>query len=313
MIACQFAIRDPRVVLRVAVPLLLASGCDLVFTLEPPAPVAVCGPYEEIGPQSFVGLEEVTDFSVDRSGVTGFVMSKRNGDVRLTPIALSAENTWIVDEARLFNLDVLHDTQGVRIGRTAPAGDLFASQFAQEAGDLRVFRYELSRTNNVWAAEAFPVSPAASADTTIAGGAVEINDGFGPDRFFRHVPILHETDTLDRFVSIASSEPDARFDWFEPTVDGQLVTAAINRVHEVTQAALALGPNGKLVMAYAAVEGESSMLYLSEKLKARFPAGARLDELDGPGAETEPFLGEDCSTIYFRRGNAIIKAQAELP
>jgi hypothetical protein len=300
-------------VFRVAVPLLLASGCDLVFALEPPGAVAVCGPYQEIGPQSFEDLVEVTDFSVDRTGNTGFVMSKRNGDVRLTPIVQTAENTWSIDLERMFNVDVLHDEQGVRIGRTSPAGDLFASQFAQEVGDLRVFRYELSRTNNVWAAEPLPVSPTVSADTMIAGGAVEINDGFGPDRFFRHVPILHETETLDRFVSIATSDPDARFDWFEATADGQLVTDAINRTQEVTQASLALGPNNKVVMAYAAIEGESSMLFLSEKIKARFPVGARLDELDGPGEEREPFLSEDCSTIYFRRGDAIIKARVELP
>jgi hypothetical protein len=282
---------------------LLLSGCDLVFTLEPPTPEAVCGPYKEIAPQSFEGLVEVTDFSVDRTGNTGFVMAKRNGDLRLTPIVQHADNAWSIDASRLFNLDMLHDTEGVRIGRTSPSGDLFASQFAQEAGDLRVFRYALSPTN-MWAAESFPVSPASSADATLpaapsrstmASVPTGSSDTFDPTRPRRWIASL-----------IATSDPDAR-STARGTADGQLVTT-INRVR--IHAGAARGPQQQGRMATRSSRA-SSMVFLSEKIKARFPVGARLDELDGPGAEREPFLSEDCSTIYFRRGDAIIKAQAE--
>jgi len=312
VIAHGAAIRDPVAVLRVVVPLLVATGCDLVFTLEAPPPVSACGTYRDVEQLAFgPDLEDVTDFSVDDTGMTGFVMARSPivNRQRITAIQ-RVDGVWVRDPTREANLEVLTNLDKVTFGRIAPNGEAFLANRSQAEDDFRVFRYILN--TNGWGSRE-QVSPTNTLESTFAGGEIEINDGFGPDRFFRHIPILHASEQGERFLSIASSEPLA-VEWFEPLDEGRLITEEINERHEVTMAALALGPSNDLVMAYAALpEGATagSQLFLTEKDGKRYPVGALLDELDEPGDEVEPFLSRDCSKLFYRRGDAIFMAQPE--
>jgi hypothetical protein len=125
--------------------------------------------------------------------------------------------------------------------------------------------YRYAFSNAMWVRNE-PVTPQLANESTFAGGEVEVDAG------------------------------------------SRQITDAINAVHDARSAALAVAPSGRLVLAYAATKrGETtgSRLYLVEKIKGKFDAGERIEdvevELDGGEELVEPWLAPGCEAVYFRR------------
>ncbi|HEU0034850.1 MAG TPA: hypothetical protein VFQ53_29700 [Kofleriaceae bacterium] len=290
----------------------VTSACSLVFPLDGPPPSA-CGRFVDAEPLPFASeLGAVRELSIDDTGTRGFALATDQLDPRvrtpvLTPLALGDDGVWRFDPARQGNLATLRANENVHFGRIAPNGDLFAAQHGLD-DDYRVFRYVFA--SGSWLVSE-NVSPLVPTESSFAGGEIEINDGFGADRFYRHIPILHVTEDGARYVSIASSEPVGR-PWIPDAIEGRLTTDEINAAHDVTGAGLALGPDGDLVLVYAAETDAGSRLYVAEKRgNGTFPVGVPLAELDDDGDEVEPQISRDCSRLTFRRGETIFTARAD--
>jgi hypothetical protein len=287
---------------RVAVLLVAASGCDLVFDPEE-RPISVCGPYGDPVPLAFAPeLGQVTGFSVDATGTRAFVHAKKLTTVKLV------DGVWVEDAMRVANLDQVANSDHILEGRIAPTGDLFAAIAPPDKARYRIYHYKLAVAGWQLVEE---VTPLSSSESTFPGGEFEIAANQQMTAFSRQVPVIHETDNLDRSVAIAVSDPP-NLPFREVAIDGRLSTAEINDVHAPSQASLAGGPNGRLVMLYAAThvgEHTGSRIYLSEKKNNAFAVGVRVFEAEHAGEEVlEPWLSPDCATLYFRRTPSVDQA-----
>jgi hypothetical protein len=319
MIARSCAIRDPVIVLRVAALLLVASGCDVAFPLEAP-PITACGIYAEpVAVEFDPSLQNLSQFSVDGSGTHGLVhaMNAATNREGLTPIVKMGE-VWIFDLKLEMGLELL-ETQtnaGVKVANLTAKGELFGGQQSAASSDLEVYHYKPDVPGTGWLAVENEAVSSRAGQSTTPGGEIEVLD---PNimKLFRSIPVVHQdVPTLRRTIEIAFSHPvDNPFSWVDQTQAGASVTAEINAVHEPTQGALARSPRegGPLALVYAAtpIGKTGSDLFVSEKHNGTYPIGIRLAELSTSADEVEPFVNEDCSAIYFRRGDTIMMAVRE--
>ncbi|MBX3161386.1 MAG: hypothetical protein KF773_35825 [Deltaproteobacteria bacterium] len=284
--------------------LAFASGCHVLFEAEP-IPLAPCGAFGAPVPQAFdPALGRVTELSVDATGVRGMVRSTTPMVPRGRVIAVElAGGAWRADPARVANLAALENEFRLAFARVSPSGDMFAAELPTDDFAYRVFRWTF---DGVWKRQE-SVTPQLANESTYPGGEVEVAAGAG--ELFRTIPIVHEDDNLVRFLAIAVSNPPA-LPWAEALLDGHQITEQINAAHDVRSAALAVGPSGRLVLAYAATargQARGSRLYLVEKIFGVFAAGERVRDVEvklalRDGEElVEPWLAEGCSALYFRR------------
>ena len=300
------------------VALLFVAGCQLAYPVQPAGAPSACGSFRVEAEELFDGLDDVSEFSVAAGGTEGFVKAVRTGDTQpvLHAIAKTGD-TWRIDAVRsggAVPLSVLQSQRGLRAGRASAAGDLFGAVIDLEAPTVfsRVIHYQFSNQGNGWGQHAPAPTESIAEDSTVPGGAIDVPQPVG---VIRQVPVLHYPERGERFLSVLvqldDDDEDTLDDWTELLDDGVLATDAINATHEdIDQASLAIGPNGAVVMAYAATDGGQSRLFLAEKDGDQFPRGVQLDELDGDGDEVEPFVSPDCKTLWFRRGRSIYRASA---
>jgi hypothetical protein len=302
------------------VALLAVAGCQLAFPEDPDEPPSACGSFRVEAEEQFDGLEDTVEFSVHAAAMTGFVKAKQAGEnlTLIYPIKL-VDGRWQIDDMRIpvgaaVRLDVLQMEEGLIAGRASPQGDLFGARVDLMAASVfsQVVHYQLSPNGNGWGQHPPAPTSLIAQDSTVPGGAAELPQQFG---VIRQVPVLHFPDAGKHFVSVLTQLDDANDmttdPWVELLDDGVLATEPINAAHaDIEQAAMALGPNGKIVIAYEARDGGESRLFLTEKDGEQFPVGVHLDEIDGDGSEVEPFLSPDCQTLWFRRGGSIFRAVA---
>ena len=295
--------------LRAVAVVLVLVGCDQVWQLHRDIPASACGFYDDLHRVNFDGLgNDVTDLSVDGTGLRGFVQGTTSTRTGLIPVKLDG-GSWIPDSRFEANLGQLGTNEFVHFGRISYTGDLFASQRSQTTGLYSVYQYRFM--NSMWVlANNFAVAMS-TGQTTYAGSELETMQTFG---LSAQVPIIHEPNTAEPpYVGMAERPPNVTT-WTEAVSGGRLSTFAINEVHEVTHAVIGRGPNDKIVLLYAARpkrSTESSDLFLSEKEGAFFPVGIPLEAVNTSDDELEPWISEDCHTLYFRRGDTIMSAEAK--
>lgn len=294
---------------RLAVLLVALGGCDVVFMLEEKFPPVACGKYGDITKVSFdPALSPVTEFSINGDGTRGFVQATHAGRTGVTPVK-NVDGTWVHDPMFEANLGQLQSSQRLRFGRISFRNELFAAQLL-DSGYFAAWHYAF---NGTWAlANNFPVAiePTRS---TFPGGELELDTPADPSRSLDQIVIIDLDDDARTSISIAAKQPAGMA--FEKIYAGaKLSTFPINEVHEPTQGALVRGPNGLLVLAYAArrkdkVTGEpigSSDIYMSEKDGDVFPVGIPVEKINTNADELEPWVSEDCQSLFFRRGNDIL-------
>jgi hypothetical protein len=302
-------------VLRVAA-LVGVAGCQVVFPYEGPSEPSACGRFVVDEEQVFADLVDVVEFSVNADATLGFAKGIRTGDSAplLFPIAREG-GAWRVDDARIpvggaNRLDLeLQQMRGVREGRSAPSGELFAGalDLVGDTGSSRVQHLQLGV--NGWTVQLPEPTVFVQLDATVPGGVAEVPADFG---IIRQLPVLHRPAAGERFLSVLTQFDNTSMatEWDELTDGGVLATEPINAAHEhIDQASIAVGPNTRVVIAYQASDNGRTELFLTEKQFEVFPPGVPLDL----GDAVEPFLSPDCKALYFRRGTQIFRAISDSP
>jgi hypothetical protein len=275
-----------------------ASGCDVVLLPER-IESELCGPYGEPTPVAFAaGLPALTHFSVvdDRA-------LARETEIPFRLRALKLDGTaWTDDAERNVNLDELR-ANGVHYVHLGFDATLFAAQRVD--GFYRVYEYAFGTVG--WAiANQTPVAFETSIDLYPGGALVT---GAGTPDEYRYLATTRGQ-TGDVAIAVEAPVVDG---WRTEIAGGMLSSQAINDVHTVSSAALALGANGKPTLLYAATPrgaATGSDLYVSQRVSGLFQIGVPLALEGDNGEELEPSTNADCSVLYFRRGDQILQARA---
>jgi hypothetical protein len=294
---------------------VLAAGCNLAFPLPEVPRSESCGPY---GPATAIAFgveiqDPISDLSVLRDGSRALVRANHGieANTPITAVKL-VNNRWVHDPMYQANLDILQLAQRVSWGHLSFEGEMFAAQLV--GTELSAFRYTFQTSGpmaNTWQLD--PVTPIAFAngEDVIPFGALQTGTG-ATDRY-QYVVTRHDPRDGGRpYIAVAVDPPENDV-WRDEVVSGGVLsTEAINKVHIVSQAVLALGRDGRIAMIYAARENGRSQLFISDKRNARFEEGIPIIEHNELGEdEVDPWTNPDCSVLYYRRRNILYRAELD--
>lgn len=285
--------------------LLFCSGCDKIITLDPPNE-AVCGPYESITPVPFSDfLVEPRDFSVSYDPNVGMVYAKIQINATEThtgpvPIRLDTDGLWKPDrvtnikaqwgEGRASGAHILGDGTAFvwrdRTTQTAPSLNRFAFTSAwNQTTTEGPLDNDLSRNF-------FP------------GNEIVLPIDNGQLRFFVEVRTAFTGAEKNR---ILIRQKFAETQWVD-TAQASLIADRM----DIDPSAAVMTLDHQILLYAARVDGEKSRIYASRRSKAddKFLIGELVDlDSDDVLDETEPWIAQDCKTLYFRRGGITYRAQ----
>jgi hypothetical protein len=284
---------------------LLASGCDLVVSLDPP-PATACGQFDS---------PTEVPFATDLPKLVGFSPVGERALARTTDtpphvLALKLDaGVWVRDPLYQGNLETLYMQTRLHYGQLTFEGKMFGGVRDATNPDYYVYLYRFAAPQ--WVIDE-PMPIAFSTGVSVLPGGSLIT-GENENEYKYHVTT--QTMGTERKV-IVVVKTRAMTSWMTEAVSGLPTTAPINETHDVIDGAIALAPapNDRPALVYAAklrTDSGSSDLYVSQKNQGVWQVGVPLDELSVDGEdEVEPYVNADCSLLYFRRGDKIFQARA---
>ena len=291
--------------------LVCCGGCDLVIPLTEPENVA-CGPYARITPVMFdVGLEEPSDFSIHYNGAQGMVRARVTlpGTPTLTytgPVPIVFDDpsqTWKLDPTRFGAINAFRLDGGHLLGDGSVFG--WKDRIAATGTPPQLDRYTFNPTMMLWSADSTGQMLETDLSRNLRPGneIVLPLENNGLLRFFVQVRVDYERLARNqivirqKFVSqpwLATDQADkiARLATIDPS------------------AAVMTADHGVLVYA-ASDSGAKQRIYASRRdAEDQFEIGRPIDLDSDPSVDdTEPWIAEDCRTLYFRRGGVTYRAQ----
>lgn len=287
--------------------MLVLGGCDLVVPLTEPPDVA-CGPYATIEAVMFAPeLEEPSDFSIHYNGTQGMVHATvkvpANPSMTYTgPVPIVQDpgsQQWVIDP-RFTNINTFKLDGGHILGDGSLFGWRDAIVATGSPPELNRFVF-----TSKWSAEATPQPLESDLSRNLRPGneIVLPLENNGMLRFFTQIRVdqtgarRNQIEIRQKFVNqpwLATNQADniAQLDRLNPS------------------AAVLTADHGILIYA-ASDEGGKQRIYASRRdTEDQYEVGRQIDlrsksDLD----DTEPWIGENCQTLYFRRDRMIYRAQ----
>jgi hypothetical protein len=295
------SVRDAGRVARLAVLLVLLSGCQLVFGLDDDYAPPVCGPFGEPEPVLFdPQLVGPKDFSVDKTGTSGMVHALYDaGTPRLTRphVIKKVGGMWMPDPANDQG-----SIDGLSGGRMMSGGTVFGWI------DGAAPRLDEYLPGPPWSPNTLEVVDFEPSYQKRAGNLIEPPVGGGLT--VRLLVVTAENDNARTTLQIR------RFVRMPPPDNFWVKTGLLDDINtESVQASSGvLTANGDRLV-YAAKIGDDpiSHLYATRvRVDDSFGLGERLD-IPGNTNEanvTEPWINDNCTAIYFNRDGVILTARA---
>ena len=295
--------------MRFGLVLLVVCGCDLVIPLTKPEPAA-CGPYTTVTPVVFdPALLEPSDFSVHYNGTQGMVRARVATGPSTTytgpvPLVLDeATGTWMLDTARFpRGLPALALDGGHLLGDGSFFGWIDAA--GAEVPKLGRYRFQ-GTTNAMWSVDGMELALESDFSRNLRpGNEIVLMAEGDPLRFFPQIRIDF-TGAMQR-NQLVIRQRFAPQPWL-PTDQAQKIAREtyINPTSAVMTADHA-------ILVYAASEhGGKQQIFASVRdTDDQFDLGRPVTiDLPGEVDDTEPWIGETCATLYFRRGGITYRAQ----
>lgn len=294
--------------MRFGLVLIVCSGCDLVIPLTEPAS-AVCGPYETVTPVVFEdALVEPSDFSVHYNGTQGMVRARVATGAGATytgpvPIVLDASGTWILDAARFpRGLPSLALDGGHMLGDGSFFG--WNDAVGSEVPNLGRYRFLGSAGAAAWSNDGMEVPLESDFSRNLRPGNEIVLEAEGdPLRFFpqiriditgrqRNQIVIRQRFAPQPWLPTDQAERIARETYINPT------SAVMTADHAILL--YAASENGGKQQIFASVRDTDDRYGIGTPVTIDLPG-----EID----DTEPWIGETCATLYFRRGGVTYRAE----
>ena len=290
---------------------MCCGGCDLVIPLTEPQNVA-CGPYASITPVMFdVGLEEPSDFSIHYDGTQGMVRARvklpANPAMTYTgpvPIVFDAPTaTWKLDPERFANIDTFKLDGGHLLGDGSVFGWRDLVVVTNAPPELN--RYLFSTTNRMWGTEASgqPLETDLSRNLRPGNEIVLPLENNGMLRFFVEIRVDYEQLKKNQIVI---RQKFVNQPWLATDQADKLARS------ETLDPSAAVMTADHAVLVYAASDnGAKQRIYASRRdAEDQFDVGRPIElDSDADLDDTEPWIAQDCTTLYFRRGGVTYRAQ----
>jgi hypothetical protein len=296
-------------------------------------PVA-CGPYGVPVPVVFTGaVAGARDASFDEAGVHGLVVVGTNATI--LPVIQTAPDTFALDPARMGGLTALQTTGNLRTAHitAAPnhlipsglldpkiAADMFGAVRPTAGNDLEVDHFNFSTATKVWSFAEGTTVDAVQDVSVYPGNELELATD-APTLFTRYLCVVRVDAALTHTVDVDQRLP-ADANWHLQKVGTDPATLAINGVHSVQQAVIALGtlPTATveahpLTLIYSAVPlgapaGTPAHLFVSAHTANGFPVGTQVGVEIEDGELVEPWVNTSCTILWFRRGDTVYRADS---
>ncbi|MDQ3367571.1 MAG: hypothetical protein M3680_19285 [Myxococcota bacterium] len=291
---------------RIALLLLVAGGCDLVIAIEEPAPTA-CGPYGSLTPVAFDPLIEAPyGFSVRANGMLGAVTARVAGVTHTYVIQLDDTGVWRLhsNPARNTGLGAVRDGSIGDRGATE-VDELYGATGEPGATFTWIF------ATPTWGTDANPIKQDQLYDVTV-GNVVEVVeeiDGVIVPQRKRAVVTLTPDDGVGKNLLLFTDllAPYAGALWN----DDPERTDPINRDPDESPSQGVLTDDLFTLVYAARRRGGSSDLYVSRRddVTRQWRPGTRLRGVNTDADELEPWINRDCSTLYFFRDGVTYQAQ----
>lgn len=289
--------------------LLAASGCDRVFLDEPPAPV--CGPFGAPEPLTFAAeLEAPHGFSVRGDGSLGAVTARVDGQNGVYVVREDAGAWSLVAGARNTGLP-RGPLAGGAIAEVDLAGqdELYAWTGVPARTEVQGYRF----VGTSWGGTNLTLLRNPDFDVT-AGNVVEVVEDVGGEPVAqrkRAVLTLTPADGTKSLLVFA--------DQLAPYLDGGLErgwddaperTRPLNEVREIDPSRGVVTRDLAILVYAARVAGGDSDLYASriDDVEKTWGPGVKLVGVNTAADEVEPWIDEDCATLYFHRDGVTYRA-----
>ena len=286
--------------------LLAGGGCDRAFGLVREASPPICGPYgapEEVQFSPALLAAGVHDFSVDATGQLGMVNASLKSGVITAwhgPHAVKpgGDGVWIQDLAR--DKDVLNSLDG---GHMQYDGKATGWTDVPRGATLR--EYTFAPGPMKWA------SGAEQIENTLTSSAHAGNTIATPDGVRRWLVELLIPETAPFVNTLQIYERLATMPW-QLTAQGNALRTTKPKLN-INGAVLTMAHDR---MIYTANVGDERV---EGELVYRIFAGERVDDIYEPGVElmiegaesavgfSEPWINDDCTTLYYRQNDATWK------
>jgi hypothetical protein len=287
--------------------LLVGGGCDLVIPLTEPTEAA-CGPFASIAPVVFDdSLEEPSDFSTHYDGTHGMVRARvklpANPAMTYTgPVPIVFDEStlaWKLDGPRLLNLSSFRLDGGHLLGDGSVFG--WKDRTTNPSAPPSLVRYSLS---GMWTADGSGDVLDDPSKNMRPGNEIVLpleNNGFL--RFFPQVRLGNDASERNQIVIRQKfvNENWVNTDQADPIANSTSVNPS---------AAVMTADHGVLVYA-ASQNGGKQRIFASRRDRTdQYQIGTQLAlDADAELDDTEPWIGETCATLYFRRGGITYRAQ----
>jgi hypothetical protein len=283
--------------------LLVLAGCDIAFGIDPVDQTpTLCGPYGPPEPVAFdAALGSPTDFSVAKDGIHGLVRATV-GAVGPTPIVYDESTaTWVVDNVRNAGIMLQLGLSGGHMGET---GDVYGWIAYVQGGQSSLQHYIYSTTSMLWSATTNELGPGSTTFDLASGQEIEIpDDESNPTayaRFLAEVKLPTNGEPVHSFDILVEDFGTTFFlsSGFATELDNDVALdingAAMTAKHHILVYSAILAPDTE------------SHLYETEFTRNHFTIGTPMRSLMLAGhPDDQPWVNEDCSTIWFHRDNAV--------
>jgi hypothetical protein len=284
--------------------LILASGCDAVFSLDPlvPYPPSLCGPYAEATPVMFspeLVAKQAHDLSVSSPGV-GAVVTEDGFVHHVVPVTFDAgSQTWM-----RAGMEILR----YRGHRTAD--DTVYGESIDDA--TTVVEYKLNA--GVWNAQSPTVATDPCFNYTI-GNEYDVVDPVNGLQLQRATLVKAASGNVGCDVGKDQLVITNRTPPFSPSRlwrEDPPRTMPLNDNPAVAPSQAVMTQDLRTIV-YAGKHDSEYDLYVTtlDKDMNNFATGQIIDSVSLPGAvEDEPWIDADCTTIWFRRDGVTMTASA---
>jgi hypothetical protein len=297
-------------VIRFASLVALLASCDVAFQLgEQKVPLpTVCGPYTQLTPVTIdPSISEPHDFSVSLDGLHALV----SGPAGPVPLVPDGPDSWMIDGALqpgLASYQLLGAHESWRDPAAPPQpGDALGwyNSLSPDGHPYILDRFEFKATS--WAPDASVSDLRPDPDyDAVAGNDVETFVGPGDEDIVHHVielEIALHPPTPNRVTQLFNTLPAHTLQ-----ANNQFVTA-INTADLLLTGVVLGQTRDRIVMSATHTDGTDEGLYLSHAILISQGGSGDFDDpipfggpkVDTPDDETEPWINQDCTKLWFRR------------
>jgi hypothetical protein len=306
-------------VVRLVLVLLVASGCDLVFSVNHVEPQeGACGPFLSVKPVTISGVTEPRGFSINADETLALVTGKDASDQTRPIVLMKVGEEWQPDPMMQTGLSpgqkaaTLAPSEPVPVGFTYP-GDvlrpaMLLSTIPPGGSKAQLGRYFWSGTT--WAADTNQPEFSLSGYDVYGGNVWTRVGATNPDvDRVRHTVLWMVTQDPSEGpnkIAITANTPPSF------TLEDKARTVGFNSLGKRIGQAVMTEDRAKLV--YSALSGTASDIFAVEQdTESRtFDEGGGLvgGMVNTDDNEVEPWINADCSKMYFRRVPAVTPNEA---